>query len=86
MSRLTDWAVARTTMVFGVPAGPEPRLDLVRWLVRELGAGRPVRVAADQLRTPTYDDDLADGMLRVVRFERRGCSTSRAGSSSASST
>ena len=71
-SRLTDWAVARTTLVFGVPAGEEPRLDLVRWLVRELSAGRPVRVAEDQLRTPTYDDDLADGILRIVRFRRTG--------------
>lgn len=71
-SRLTDWAVARTTLVFGAPAGIVPRLDLVRWLVRELRAGRPVRVAADQLRTPTYDDDLADGILRIVRFRRSG--------------
>ncbi len=71
-SRLTDWAVARTTMVFGVPAGDAPRLDVVRWLVRELSAGRPVRVPADQLRTPTYDDDLADGILRIVRFKRTG--------------
>jgi dTDP-4-dehydrorhamnose reductase len=71
-SRLTDWAVARTTMVFGVPAGPEPRLDVVRWLVRELSAGRPVRVPEDQVRTPTYDDDLADGILRIVRFKRSG--------------
>ena len=71
-SRLTDWAVARTTLVFGAPAGVVPRLDLVRWLIRELRAGRPVRVAADQLRTPTYDDDLADGILRIVRFRRSG--------------
>ena len=71
-SRLTDWAVARTTLVFGAPAGVVPRLDIVRWLVRELRAGRPVRVAADQLRTPTYDDDLADGILRIVRFRRSG--------------
>lgn len=72
MSRLTDWAVARTTMVFGAPAGPDPRLDLVRWVRRELAAGRPIRVAADQLRTPTYDDDLADGVLRLIRYRRRG--------------
>ena len=71
-SRLTDWAVARTTMVFGVPAGEDPRLDLVRWVVRELEAGRPIRVASDQRRTPTYDDDLADGMLRIARFGRQG--------------
>ena len=78
-SRLTDWAVARTTMVFGAPAGDDPsgrrsqpRLDIVRWVVRELGAGRPIRVASDQTRTPTYDDDLADGVLRIVRFGRQG--------------
>ena len=71
-SRLTEWAVVRTTMVFGVPAGPEPRMDFVRWVAHELGAGRPIRVPADQLRTPTYDDDLADGILRIARFKRRG--------------
>ena len=71
-SRLTEWAVVRTTLVFGAPAGPAPRLDFVRWLVRELGAGRPVRVPDDQLRTPTYADDFADGVLRIVRFRKRG--------------
>ena len=71
-SPLTQWAVARTTMVFGVPAGDAPRLDIVRWVVRELQAGRLIRVAADQTRTPTYDDDLADGLLRLVRFQRQG--------------
>ncbi|WP_412067418.1 SDR family oxidoreductase [Rubrivirga sp. IMCC43871] len=71
LSRLDDWAVVRTTMVFGVPAGV-PRLDLVRWVVRELTARRPIRVAADQLRTPTFDDDLADGVMRLVRQRRGG--------------
>ncbi|MEM0963992.1 MAG: SDR family oxidoreductase [Bacteroidota bacterium] len=71
MSRLDDWAVARTTLVYGAPAG-DGRLDLVRWVLRELSAGRPIRVVSDQTRTPTYDDDLADGILRIVRFDRRG--------------
>ena len=70
--RLKNWAIVRTTMVFGAPAGPDPRLDFVRWLVRELSAGRPVRVPQDQTRTPTLDDDLADGILRILRFDRRG--------------
>lgn len=70
-SRLTDWAVARTTLVFGAPEGPA-RLDVVRWLVRELEAGRPVRVPDDQVRTPTYDADLAEGVVRIVRFGKRG--------------
>ena len=71
-SRLTEWAVARTTLVFGAPEGDAPRLDFVRWLVRELGAGRPVRVPDDQVRTPTYDEDFADGVLRIVRFGKGG--------------
>jgi dTDP-4-dehydrorhamnose reductase len=70
-SRLTDWAVARTTLVFGAPR-PPARLDFVRWLVGELEAGRPVRVPEDQVRTPTYDADFADGVARIVRFGKRG--------------
>ena len=71
ISRLTDWAVARTTMVFGVPEG-DARGDFVRWLVGALRAGERVRVPSDQWRTPTFDDDLADGLLRIVRFRRTG--------------
>ena len=71
-SRLTDWAVARTTLVFGAPAGAEPRLDFVRWVIRELGEGRPIQVPRDQIRTPTYDIDYADGVIRLVRFGKRG--------------
>lgn len=71
-SRLTDWAVVRTTLVVGAPAGDRVRGDFVRWLVGELSAGRRVRIAGDQWRTPTYDRDLADGVARVVRFGKKG--------------
>ena len=71
-SRLTSWSVARLGQVFGLPAGPDVRLDFVRWVARELGAGRPIRVPTDQLRSPTLDDDVADGVLRIVRFRRDG--------------
>lgn len=71
-ARLTDWTVVRTTLVFGAPAGENPRLDFVRWVVRELSAGRPIRVPYDQVRTPTYDADFAEGVLRLVRFGKQG--------------
>jgi dTDP-4-dehydrorhamnose reductase len=71
-SRLTDWAIVRTTLVYGAPEGDAVRLDLVRWMLRELRAGRPVRVASDQRRTPTYDDDLAEGIERLIRFRKNG--------------
>ena len=71
LSRLTDWAVARTTLVFDVAEG-DTRLNLVTWLLRELAAGKPVRVASDQTRTATYAPDLADGIARLIRLQRAG--------------
>ena len=71
LSRLTEWAVARTTLVYDQPEG-DARLNLVTWLARELAAGRPVRVASDQTRTPTYAPDLAEGIERVLRLGRLG--------------
>lgn len=70
-SRLRRWTIARTTLVYGRPA-PDGRGNLVSWLVGELRAGRPVRVAADQRRTPTLDADLADGLVRLIRFDKQG--------------
>ena len=71
LSRLSEWAVVRTTLVYDQPEG-DARLNLVTWLVRELEAGRPVRVASDQTRTPTYAPDLADGIERMLRLGRLG--------------
>lgn len=71
LSRLSDWAVARTTLVYDVAEG-DARLNLVTWLLRELGAGRPVRVASDQTRTATYAPNLAEGVARILRLQRSG--------------
>ena len=71
LSRLTDWAVARTTLVYDIAEG-DARLNLVTWLLRELAAGCPVRVANDQTRTATYAPDLAEGIARLIRYQRAG--------------
>ena len=70
-SSLRQWTVARTTLVIGQPR-PGQRGNLVSWLVGELTAGRPVRVAADQRRTPTLDADLASGLVGLIRFGKTG--------------
>lgn len=70
-SRLRRWTIARTTLVYGRPV-TGGRGNIVSWLVGELRARRPVRVAADQRRTPTLDADLADGLGRLIRFEKDG--------------
>ncbi|MEL7363848.1 MAG: SDR family oxidoreductase [Bacteroidota bacterium] len=61
---LHRWAVARTALVFG-PGHDLRRRNLALWLCAALEAGETVRVVTDLVRTPTYVDDLADGLLRI---------------------
>lgn len=70
-SRLRHWAIVRTTMVYGRPAAGQ-RGNILSWLVGEVGAGRAVRVVADQRRTPTLDADLAAGLVALLRFGKSG--------------
>lgn len=41
------------------------------FLDRELGAGRPVDCFSDSYYSPTYIDDLADGLLSLLAMEHR---------------
>lgn len=70
-SGLRRWAIARTSLVFGTGEHLK-RLNLATLLARELTAGRPFQAATDQIRTPTYAPDLADGLMRLIRFEKDG--------------
>ena len=70
-SGLARWSVARTSLVFG--AGEDlRRSNFPLWLAARLRAGEPTACAADQMRTPTFDDDLADGLWRIVQRGRDG--------------
>jgi len=52
--------VARTSTLFG--AG---RMNFCDHIVGRLTAGEPVEAFADQVTSPTYSDDLADGLARL---------------------
>src|SRR5690606_11971561 len=65
------WSIVRTSLVFGTGEGLR-RSNLATLLARELGAGRPFRAPVDQLRTPLYAPDLAEGLLRLVRYDKHG--------------
>lgn len=68
---LRRWTVVRTTLGYG--AGERLRRgNIGTFLVEQLGAGRPTEVPVDQVRTPTYVPDLADGIARIVLFRRTG--------------
>jgi dTDP-4-dehydrorhamnose reductase len=70
-SRLRRWAIVRTSLVFGFGERLR-RKNLATLVTATLRAGGTLHAASDQYRTPTYADDLADGIARVLRFGKDG--------------
>ena len=62
-----DACIARTSVVFG-PHGK----NFVTWVVDELRAGRPVRLAEDQRVSPTLAHDLARSILALLESRAAG--------------
>jgi dTDP-4-dehydrorhamnose reductase len=48
------------------------RTNIALWVVETLSAWKRIQVVTDQFRSPTYVDDLANGVERVVRFGKTG--------------
>lgn len=70
-SGMEQWAIARTVLVYG--AGENlSRSNFVLWVIGKLTHGEAIDVVTDQWRTPTYAPDLARGIERIVRFQKRG--------------
>ncbi len=68
---LDRWSIVRTVLVYGTGVDL-PRANIGLWVVHELRQDRSIAVVTDQIRTPTYVDDLANGVERVVRFNKTG--------------
>ena len=65
------WAIARTVLVYGV-AHDYGRTNLVLWVRDSLRAGQPIKVVADQWRTPTLAEDLAEGCWLLAKLSAKG--------------
>ena len=65
------WAIARTVLVYGV-AHNYGRTNLVLWVRDSLRAGKSIKVVADQWRTPTLAEDLAEGCWLLARHAAQG--------------
>lgn len=64
-----DALVLRTTVVYG----PDEReKNYVYSLMRALAAGRPMRVPADQISTPTYNRDLVRTTVGLLKLGASG--------------
>ncbi len=68
---LGRWAIARTVLVYGV-AHNYGRTNLVLWVRDSLRAGKAIKVVADQWRTPTLAEDLADGCWLLAKLSAQG--------------
>ena len=64
-------AIIRTVLVYGnaVPGG---RSNFVLWVKDQLEKGNQIKVVNDQVRTPTFVEDLAKGILLVLMKNGQG--------------
>ncbi|HEX2847316.1 MAG TPA: SDR family oxidoreductase [Chitinophagaceae bacterium] len=65
-----DWAIVRTVLVYGQPLSG--RSNILTIVKDKLEQGQSYNVVDDQFRTPTYVEDLADGIVRIVNQRAKG--------------
>jgi len=65
------WAIVRTCLVFG-NALTGTRANIISWVKENLTNGKPIKVVSDQVRTPTYIDDLVRGILLILEQNAEG--------------
>jgi dTDP-4-dehydrorhamnose reductase len=59
-----EWSIVRTVLVYGRPM--TGRSNLLSIVQEKLGRGETYQVVDDQIRTPTYVGDLAEGIFRII--------------------
>lgn len=65
-----NWSIIRTVLVYGKPmSGRDNLLTIVK---DKLLKGETYQVVDDQIRTPTYVGDVADGILRIIEQNQQG--------------
>lgn len=58
------WSIARTVLVYGKTFSG--RENIVTNTAKALQQGKPLRIFDDQVRTPTYVEDLAAGLVAII--------------------
>jgi dTDP-4-dehydrorhamnose reductase len=65
-----DWSIVRTVLVYGNPG--VGRQNLLTSTAAALQRGEQLKIFNDQLRTPTYVEDLAKGIVSIVDRKANG--------------
>jgi len=65
-----EWTIVRTVLVYGksIPG----RENFVTTTTKRLQNGEPVKIFEDQLRTLTYAEDLAKGIIHIIEKKASG--------------
>ncbi len=66
-----SWAILRTVLVYGVVKDMS-RSNIVLWAKNALESGKSIQVVADQFRTPTLAEDLAQGCALAAAQKAAG--------------
>lgn len=67
----SNWAIVRTVLLYGTGRDLR-RSNIVLRAMDTLSKGERMHIVDDQYRTPTFVDDLAAGIERLVHFEKKG--------------
>jgi dTDP-4-dehydrorhamnose reductase len=65
-----DWAIVRTVLVYGKPILSRP--NILSTVKEKLEKGELYNVVDDQSRTPTYVEDLAEGIVQIINKKAKG--------------
>lgn len=65
------WAIARTALVYGW-APTLPRDNILLRVLKQLRQGQPISLFADQVRTPSWAADVAQGLRLLVEKRAQG--------------
>ncbi len=64
------FAIVRTMILYGMGFGIKENFPL--WVINNLRQRKTIRVVTDQVGQPTYVDDLAYGIIKIIELERTG--------------
>jgi dTDP-4-dehydrorhamnose reductase len=66
----SPWAVVRTNVIYGWARSVRP--NFVLWVRAQLAAGKYIRTAIDQYGNPTLAENLAQGIMALLRGGQQG--------------
>jgi dTDP-4-dehydrorhamnose reductase len=65
------YTIIRPVFIYGLQhEGMRP--GFIQWVQQSLRAGKSIKVVSDQLRTPTYAQDICWGIEQIIRFKKTG--------------